>query len=65
MNKEKLEFTNLISTISPVLRSGVGLSLSDASIALLFNIYSQKQAIMFIKLNRQLKWSKEILKKPV
>lgn len=42
-----LLFTNLTSTMSPVLRSGTGLSCSAASIALLFKIYggSDRSAI--------------------
>ena len=38
-------FTNLISKISPVLISGTGLSFSAASIALLFNIYTNNSKI--------------------
>lgn len=41
-------FTNLISTISPVLMSGTGLSFSDASIALLFNIYTNNSLTSII-----------------
>jgi len=39
MDKQLSRFTSLISTISPVLMSGTGRSFSDASTALLFNIY--------------------------
>lgn len=42
VNVQELGFTSLISTISPVLMSGTGLSFSEASIALLFRICQLK-----------------------
>lgn len=49
MFRRKLQITSLISTMSPVLKSGTGLSCSDASIALLFNIYEITYPIILIR----------------
>ena len=42
-------FTSLISTISPVLISGTGLTFSDTSIAFWFSIYTQQQHLMALE----------------